>query len=101
MNQGEIVQIDTPEKIVLNPKNDFVKEFFKGEGILTILARKPAIDYAEAQSLEEEPLERDASLRDALVAMLSSGKDRLSLVNGSISWENILSIAGSDTDENK
>ena len=101
MNQGEIVQIDTPEKIVLNPKNDFVKEFFKGEGILTILARKPAIDYAEAQSLEEEPLDRDASLRDALVAMLSSGKDRLSLVNGSISWENILSIAGSDTDENK
>lgn len=101
MNQGEIVQIDTPERIVLNPKNDFVKEFFKGEGILTILARKPAIDYAEAQRLEEEPLHRDASLRDALVAMLSSGKDRLSLVNGSISWENILSIAGSDTDENK
>ncbi len=99
MNKGEIVQIDSPEKIVLEPKNDFIKTFFKGEGILTILARKPAIDYAEDLRLEEDPLDEDATLRDVLVDMLTSGKDRVSLINGSISWDSILKIAGSDIDE--
>lgn len=99
MNQGEIVQLDTPEKIVLNPKNDFVKNFFKGEGILTILSRKPAVDYAESTILEEEPLEENATLRDVLTEMLTSGKERVALINGSISWNNILKIAGSDINE--
>ena len=30
MNKGEIVQLGTPEQIIGQPKNDFVKEFFKG-----------------------------------------------------------------------
>lgn len=101
MNEGQIVQVDTPEKIVLQPKNDFVKDFFKGEGILTILSRKPAVDYAESIILEEKPLEENATLRDVLTAMLTSGEDRVALVNGSIAWESILKIAGSDIDEKK
>ncbi|CAO1611306.1 glycine betaine/carnitine/choline/choline sulfate ABC transporter (ATP-binding protein) [Brochothrix thermosphacta] len=31
MNEGKIVQIDTPEKIKALPKNDFVAQFFKNE----------------------------------------------------------------------
>lgn len=99
MNKGEIVQIDTPENIVLKPENDFVKSFFKGQGILTILSRKPALDYAEPIKLEEKPLDKNASLRDVLIYMLTKGKDRVSLINGSISWDSILKIAGSDIDE--
>ncbi len=101
MNQGEIVQVDTPEKIVLYPKNDFVKAFFKGEGILTILSRKPAIDYAESIFLEEDPLDENVTLREVLTEMLTTGKERVSLINGSISWENILKITGSDIDEKR
>ena len=99
MNKGEIVQIDTPENIVLHPKNDFIKDFFKGEGILTILSRKDAIDYAENVVIDETPLNDDATLRDVLKIMLTSGKNRVALSNGSISWENLLKIAGSDLDE--
>ncbi len=99
MNHGEIVQIDTPEKIVLYPKNDFVKSFFKGEGILTILSRKPAADYADSIILDEEPLDENATLRDVLTNMLTTGKEKVSLPNGSISWEKILKIAGSDINE--
>lgn len=101
MNQGRIVQVDTPEKIILEPKNDFVKDFFKGEGILTILSRKPAIDYAEHAALEEKPLNKEATLRDVLLKMLTTGQDRVSLVNGSLSWDRLLEIAGSDVDESK
>lgn len=99
MNKGEIVQVDTPEKIILHPKNEFVKNFFKGEGILTILSRKPAVDYASSLVLEEEPLNKDITLREVLIEMLTSGKDKVSLINGSISWEDILEIAGSDVNE--
>jgi osmoprotectant transport system ATP-binding protein len=96
MNQGKVVQVDTPEHIVLYPKNDFVKSFFKGEGILTILSRKDAIDYAENIKIEGEGLAKGATLRDALTEMLLRGKERLAVGEGSISWESILQIARSE-----
>lgn len=99
MNHGEIVQVDTPERIVLNPKNDFVKSFFRGEGILTILSRKDAVDYSEAIKIDDKPLPRNATLRDVLIKMLTSGEERVSVENGSISWDAILKIAGSDVNE--
>lgn len=99
MNEGEIVQVNTPEKIVLKPKNEFVENFFKGEGILTILSRKPAVDYAENIVIDEKPLDKDVTLREVLTEMLTTGKERVSLINGSISWDNILKIAGSDINE--
>ncbi|NLY36171.1 MAG: ABC transporter ATP-binding protein [Tissierellia bacterium] len=99
MNQGEILQIATPEKMLLHPKNDFVKEFFKGEGILTILSRKLAVDYAEPTILVGEPLDENATLRDVLTEMLLRGEEMITLINGSISWEKILKIAGSEINE--
>ena len=101
MNHGEIVQISTPEKMVLYPANDFVKDFFKGEGILTILSRKLAVDYAESTILAGKPLDEGSTLRDVLTEMLLTGKEVVTLVNGSISWEKILEIAGSDINEFK
>ncbi|MBR7554352.1 ABC transporter ATP-binding protein [Allobacillus sp. GCM10007491] len=101
MNKGEIVQVDTPENIVLHPKNDFVKDFFKEEGILTILSRKPAVDYAEPFELDENPLHQDATMRDVLLTMLTTGQERVSLINGSISWDALLQIAGSDVHDSE
>lgn len=100
MSHGEIVQLDTPENIVLHPKNDFVKNFFKGEGILTILSRKLAVDYALSEVLDDDPLDENATLRDVLTLMLSTGKEKIALTNGSITWDDILKIAGSDINEN-
>lgn len=94
MKEGEIVQIDSPEKIISSPKNDFVKDFFKDEGILTILSRKPAIDYIEPIKKDGEALDKDATLREALVKMLASGEERLALSEGSVSWDKILEVAG-------
>lgn len=96
MNAGKIVQLDSPDKIVAHPKNKFVEDFFQGEGILTILQRKPAIDYAEPIKVGGVPMSKDASLRDVLTSMLASGEERLALENGSISWESLLKIAQGD-----
>lgn len=98
MKKGAIVQVDSPEKMIRNPKNDFVKNFFKDEGILTILSRKPAIDYIEPVKTQGESLDDEATLREALVKMLATGEERLALSGGSVSWDKILEVAG-DIDE--
>lgn len=94
MNKGEIIQVDSPEKMLANPKNEFVKDFFKDEGILTLLSRKPAIDYIEPINKDGETLDEEATLREALVKMLATGEERLALPGGSVSWEKILEVAG-------
>lgn len=94
IKEGKIVQIDSPEEIISNPHNDFVKDFFKDEGILTILSRKPAIDYIEPIEKEGIILDEEATLREALVKMLATGEERLALSGGSISWDKILELAG-------
>ncbi len=37
MNQGEIVQVGTPEEIISNPANDYVKSFFRGVDVTSVL----------------------------------------------------------------
>lgn len=101
MNEGEIVQVGRPEEIVLDPKNDLVQNFFKKEGILTLLSRKPAIDYAQPLILGEKPLAKEATLRDVLIYMLSTGSDKVALENGSISWNHLLTLTGSGLNESQ
>ena len=94
MSEGQVVQVDSPERIISNPKNDFVRDFFRGEGILTILSRKPAIDYSEPVKHDGKSLGEEATLREALVKMLAAGENRIAIKDGSISWERILEVAG-------
>lgn len=68
---------------------------------MTILSRKPAVDYAEPIEVDENPLHKDATMRDVLLKMLTTGQDRVSLSNGSISWDALLQIAGSDVHESE
>ena len=37
MKEGEIVQIGTPEEIISQPENDYVKSFFKGVDVTSVL----------------------------------------------------------------
>ncbi|HMM70195.1 MAG TPA: ABC transporter ATP-binding protein, partial [Gudongella oleilytica] len=66
MDQGRIVQIDTPEKIVMNPLNEFVESFFKGEGALTLLSRRSVCDAVEKVEFSGKTISPDASLKDAV-----------------------------------
>ncbi|MGM0396775.1 MAG: ABC transporter ATP-binding protein [Bacillota bacterium] len=99
MNNGSIVSIDTPENVVLHSADEFVDNFFKGEGILTILSRKNAEDYREEVSCGGDPLSGDATLKEALSQMLLLGTDRICIEGGSISFNRILQVVGRDIDE--
>lgn len=100
MNRGKIVAIDTPENVVLHSSNEFVGRFFKGEGVLTILSRKKAIDHLDHTPWRGRELPVDATLKEALSQMLLSGEDRVAIKGGSISFGRILDVVGRDIDEN-
>ena len=99
MNHGRVVSIDTPEKVVLHSKDDFVDSFFKGEGILTILSRKNVGDYMEEIPCKGEEMEEDSTLKEALSLMLLTGRDRIPVKGGSISFNRILQVVGRDINE--
>lgn len=100
MNEGRIVQTDTPEGIVMKPANEFVESFFRGEGVLTLLSRKKVGDALEDKEWKGSFIDPEASLRDAVGRMIATGEERLSSSNGSISWKGILEAVRSEGHEN-
>ena len=71
MKEGKVVQLDTPEEIIRNPKNAFVEEFignrgrpwYEGKSIEDVLP----ID--ESMRIEGESLSLHSSLQEALVRL--------------------------------
>jgi osmoprotectant transport system ATP-binding protein len=90
MRQGKVVQIGTPEEIVLKPCDDFVESFFGAEGALKLLSRYRAADYADDMPSEGSPLEADSSLKEALASMILEGRERVPIGDGSIALSSIL-----------
>jgi osmoprotectant transport system ATP-binding protein len=91
MREGEIVQTDTPEKIVLRPQDDFVRSFFGGEGALKLLSRYLVKNFVEGVPAEGESLDGNATLKDALSLIILRGEDRVAAPGGSISLGRIMS----------
>lgn len=89
MNHGKIIQIGTPEEISINPKNEFVKEFFKGEGILSLLSRKKAIDYVIPRISNESKSANDFNLKEVITLLLTGEADELIFMEGYLTLNEI------------
>lgn len=85
MRDGEILQMDTPTEIILNPKDDFVRDFFGGEGALSLLSRFKAKDFIEKVQAEGKTLAEEATLKEALSEIVLRKTDRVPMMEGSIS----------------
>ncbi|WP_314171725.1 quaternary amine ABC transporter ATP-binding protein [Streptomyces winkii] len=76
MRDGEIVQLGTPEEIVANPADDYVRDFVRDvprEQVISVrLAMRPA-EKAEADSGAE--LSPDTLVSDAIEAVARSGEN--------------------------
>ncbi len=92
MREGEIVQNNTPEEVILHPVNDFVKDFFGGEGALSLLTRFKALDYRDLGEVPGRGLRVDASLKEALSEMIVRGVERVPIEGGHLSLEKIMEI---------
>ncbi|AUG52723.1 glycine betaine/L-proline ABC transporter ATP-binding protein ProV [Thalassospira marina] len=54
MQGGIVVQVGTPEEILNNPANDYVKSFFRGVDVSTILTAKDIVSKRETTVIERE-----------------------------------------------
>jgi osmoprotectant transport system ATP-binding protein len=84
MDRGRLAQWGTPLEILENPANDFVAGFVGGEasGVQLLALRTVAERMRPGESAEGEPLSTDASLRDALAAMMARHAERLPVADG-------------------
>ena len=79
LNQGQLVQYDTPENLLLQPKNDFVRDFLGTERTMKVLE---LIEVKKAMGAG--PVYRDETLnvREVLNSLDDLGRDYLLICNG-------------------
>ena len=84
MDRGHLAQWGTPLEILENPANEFVAGFIGGEasGVQLLALRTVAERMRPGEGAEGKPVSPDASLRDALAAMMARHADRLPVVDG-------------------
>jgi osmoprotectant transport system ATP-binding protein len=84
MDRGRLAQWGTPLEILESPANDFVAGFVGGEasGVQLLALRTVGERLRSGESAAGEPLSADASLRDALAAMMARHADRLPVADG-------------------
>ncbi|WP_339184946.1 betaine/proline/choline family ABC transporter ATP-binding protein [Oceanobacillus sp. FSL W7-1293] len=81
MNQGEIVQVGTPDDILRHPANEFVEDFI---GKDRLLESRPEVTRVE-QIMNPNPItiEEESSLKEAIQKMHANRVDSLLVVDGS------------------
>lgn len=71
MKEGKVVQLDTPEGIIHNPKNEFVEEFIGNRGRPWYEGKsiEDVLPLDESMRIEGEALSLHTSLQEALVRL--------------------------------
>lgn len=85
MERGRLVQVGAPLDIVERPASDFVRDFVGVQGIaLKLLSVRRVADRARrGESAEGEPIAADATLAEALEAMIARRVERLPVADES------------------
>jgi len=85
LNRGQLAQWGAPLDILENPASDFVAEFVGGDagGLKLLSLRTISERVRHGETAEGEPLPSDASLRDALGAMIAQHAERLPVIDAS------------------
>ncbi|MFY0311810.1 glycine betaine/L-proline ABC transporter ATP-binding protein [Leisingera sp. D0M16] len=66
MNDGEIVQIGTPEEIVTNPKDDYVAEFVKGISRIGLVRAETIMEPLNGSQATAKQVRPDAELGEIM-----------------------------------
>lgn len=95
LRDGALVQYDTPQAILAHPANAFVESFVGADRALKRLAlvRCDAVLEAAGGNTPTQRIGAEASLRDALSAMLGANVDSLAVVDGAGALLGVLTLA--------
>ena len=78
MSKGQVVQYDTPDNILRNPANDFVKDFI---GQNRLIQDRPNMKTVEGAMIKPVTVHADDSLNDAVNVMRQRRVDTIFVVN--------------------
>ncbi|MER2030710.1 MAG: betaine/proline/choline family ABC transporter ATP-binding protein [Solibacillus sp.] len=79
MHEGKLVQFDTPDNILANPANDFVKEFI---GSHRLIQQKPNVKTVDEVMIKPVSITIERSLDEAIRLMVKSRVDTLYVTDG-------------------
>ncbi|MQX36558.1 glycine betaine/L-proline ABC transporter ATP-binding protein ProV [Roseospira navarrensis] len=88
MEGGRVVQVGTPDEILNNPADDYVKSFFRGVNVSNVLT---AGDVAVKQDVIM--VERDGTVRAALQRIGRAGRDFAYVVDRRQRYHGVVSVA--------
>ena len=83
LRAGKVVQYDTPDRILAQPADEFVKAFVGADRSLKRLALLTAAPYMQAgvPSANSPRIQSETPLRDVLSALLDAGADEAAVVD--------------------
>lgn len=79
MHEGKLVQFDTPDNILANPADDFVKEFI---GSHRLIQQKPNVKTVNEVMIKPVSITVERSLDEAIRLMVKSRVDTLFVTDG-------------------
>ncbi|VEI05284.1 betaine/proline/choline family ABC transporter ATP-binding protein [Kurthia zopfii] len=89
MHDGQVVQYDTPDNILSNPANQFVKEFI---GSHRLVQEKPSAKIVDDVMITPITISLEKSLDDAIRTMVQKRVDTLFVVDGQNKLKGFLSV---------
>jgi osmoprotectant transport system ATP-binding protein len=108
LRDGELVQYDTPDRILAEPADEFVADFVGADRGLKRLVvwqlRDMDLDPSPAEASPGPALPDHTSLRDALSVMLVEGAERLTVLDregqprGTVALETITGLIGPESE---
>lgn len=94
MHDGKLIQFDTPDNILSNPVNDFVKEFI---GSHRLIQQKPNFKTVDEVMIKPISITLERSLDEAIRLMVKSRVDTLFVTDGDnrlLGYLNVESLTG-------
>lgn len=94
MHDGKLIQFDTPDNILANPINDFVKEFI---GSHRLIQQKPNFKTVDEVMIKAISITIERSLDEAIRLMVKSRVDTLFVTDGNnrlLGYLNVESLTG-------
>mgnify|MGYP003144106535 CR=1 FL=1 len=92
MEGGIVVQVGTPEEILNNPANDYVKSFFRGVDVSTLLTAKAIVVKRQVTVIEREGV----GLKTALNRLRNEDREYGYIVGDKLDFHGIISVDSVD-----
>jgi glycine betaine/proline transport system ATP-binding protein len=96
MEGGRVVQVGTPDEILNNPADDYVRSFFRGVDVSNVLSAK---DVARKQQVTV--VDREGNLRAALTRLGQADRDFAYVVDKGRRFHGVVSIASLEAELKK